>query len=66
MRSLSSGRVSIEIQFMNSESIFSRYCQGSGNWIEFPKSSKKIELFSQGTDDSQNLRYETLVTAEYD
>ena len=28
--------------------------------------TEKIELFSQGTDDSPNLRFETLVIADYE
>ena len=29
------------------------------------KGTKKIELFSQGTDGSINLRYESLITVDY-
>ena len=28
--------------------------------------NKKIEIFSQGTDNSKNFRYETLYTADYE
>ena len=31
-----------------------------------PKGMKNVELFSQGTVDSQNLRYKTLATADYE